>query len=391
MPGPLEGIRVLDLSRLLPGPYCTMMMADLGAEVVKIEDTEQGDYIRWLPPYVDGAGAKFLALNRSKKSAILNLKKDRGRELFLDLIKHYDVVVEGFRPGVMEKLGVGYSTANEINHGIIYCSLTGYGQNGPYSNRAGHDINYIGYSGVLGLTGPRHGKSIPPGVQIGDIGGGMSALIGILTALIEREKSGRGQHVDVALTDAAFSMLPMVVADFEAGENQLRGETTLTGGNPCYNTYETSDGKHICIGAIEPKFFKKFCALAGREDLEVYHHGAGKDREHLEKEMTALFKTRTAAEWLELLEPADVCVGPVNTLDQALSDPQMLARGMILEAPTPSGGKMRQTGLPFKLSRTPPAAPERAPAFGADTASVLAEIGVDAEQFERLRENGVVK
>ncbi|MFA6450575.1 MAG: CaiB/BaiF CoA-transferase family protein [bacterium] len=391
MPGPLEGIRVLDLSRLLPGPYCTMIMADLGAEVVKIEDPVQGDYIRWLPPYVDGLSAGFLALNRNKKSATLNLKADRGREIFLELIKTYDVVVEGFRPGVMDKLGVGYKAASAINPMIIYCSLTGYGQDGPYADRAGHDINYIGYAGALSMTGQRNGKPVLPGIQIGDMCGALSAMIGILAALHERDRSGCGQNVDVSLADAAFAMTPLLLAEIEAGEKQNRGETTLTGGNPCYDTYITSDGEYICIGAIEPKFFKKFCKIVGREDLEVYHHGTGKDRDYLESELSTMFKTRTRDEWLKLLEPADVCIGPVNTFEQSLNDPQLTARRMFFEVPTGKGGTTRQTGLPFKLSGFQPSSPAAPPEYGEHTAMVFAEAGIDTKQIEELRAAGVIK
>jgi crotonobetainyl-CoA:carnitine CoA-transferase CaiB-like acyl-CoA transferase len=391
MAGPLDGIRVLDLSRLLPGPFCTMIMADLGAEVVKIEDPVQGDYIRWLPPYADGLSAGFLSLNRNKKSAILNLKEKRGREIFLELIKLYDVVVEGFRPGVMEKLGVGYQTASEINPKIIYCSLTGYGQDGPYSDRAGHDINYIGYTGVLSLTGQRNEKPVPPGIQIGDMCGSLSAMIGIMAIIIERNRTGRGRHVDISLSDAAFAMLPLALAGSECGEKQLRGENTLTGGNPCYNTYETSDGEYICIGAIEPKFFKKFCALTGREDLEVFHHGTGNDRDHLEKELTDLFKSRTRSEWLNLLEPGDVCAGPVNTLEQALQDPHIIARQMVFDVPTGKGRSIRQSGLPFKLMNTQPELPQAPPEYGEHTAEVFAQIGITNEQLAGLRASGVTK
>ena len=391
MAGPLHGIRVLDLSRLLPGPYCTMMMADLGAEVVKIEDPSQGDYIRWIPPYADGIGSKYLALNRNKKSASLNLKDPRARDIFLELIEKYDIVVESFRPGVMEKLGVGYDTASAVNPKIIYCSLTGYGQTGPYADRAGHDINYIGYTGVLSLTGPCDGKPVPPGIQVGDIAGALNALIGILTALHERGRSGHGQHVDVSLADSAFAALPMTFADHQCGEPQTRGGTHLTGGIPCYNTYETSDGEYVCIGAIEPKFFKVFCRLVGREDLEVLHLGTGKDRDRLESELTAMFKTRTRAEWIELLEPADVCFGPVNNIEQALEDPQMKAREMIVDVPTGKGGSIKLTGLPFKLSRYETAPPTAPPGPGEHTAAVLAEVGVTEEQLAKLVKSGAAK
>lgn len=393
MSGPLEGIRILDLSRLLPGPFCTMILADLGAEVVKIEDPVQGDYVRWIPPYVGKTGARFLALNRNKKSATLNLKAPRGLEIFLELVKHYDVVVEGFRPGVLKKLGADYETASAINPEIIYCSLTGYGQTGPYADRAGHDINYIGYTGVLDMTGPRDGKPVPPGVQVGDIGGALNAVIGVLAALVERNRTGLGRHIDVSLADAAFFMLPLEVAAFEAGDPPpRRGGTRLTGGTPVYGTYETADGQFVCIGAIEPKFFKKFCELTGRMDLEVYHYGEGKDKDFIEKELTALFRTRTRAEWLELLEKEDVCVGPVNTLEQALEDPQIKARGLLIDVPViGGGGTVKQIGLPFKFSGAAPPAPAAPPDFGEHTAEILAEAGVTEAELAQLRAGGVIR
>ncbi|HOC91966.1 MAG TPA: CaiB/BaiF CoA-transferase family protein [bacterium] len=392
MAGALKGVRVLDLSRLLPGPYCTMMMADMGAEVVKVEDPQQGDYLRWIPPYIDGAGAMFLALNRNKKSVTLDLKDDRGREIFLELVKKFDVVVESFRPGVMSKLGVDYATAEKINPRIIYCSLAGYGQTGPYASFAGHDINFIGYSGALDLTGLKNGKPVPPGVQIGDIGGALNALIGIQAALIERAASGRGQSVDVALADAAFCMLPMAVSGIEAGAPpERRGEAHLTGGSPVYNTYETSDGKYICIGAIEPKFFNKFCALIGRPDLIPLHFAEGEKKEILKSEMEKLFISKTRAEWMALLESQDVCVGPVNSLEEALEDPQLVSRGLIVQAPLASGKTMRQVGIPFKLSRSAmePAAPP--PAIGENNAEIFSEAGVDLDEIERLKEKGVIR
>ncbi|HOX27658.1 MAG TPA: CaiB/BaiF CoA-transferase family protein [bacterium] len=389
MAGPLSGVRVLDLSRLLPGPYCTMLLADLGAEVIKIEDPDQGDYIRWLPPYIDGVGAKFLALNRNKRSATLNLKTDAGREIFLNLLPRYDVVVESFRPGVMDKLGIGYSTAAGIKPGIIYCSLTGYGQNGPYADRAGHDINYIATSGLLAMTGVKDGLPVLPGIPIGDMSGALFAALGILAALMESRGTGRGRHVDISLSDSAFAMLPMNLADYTAGlKEQERGKNDLNGGNPCYGVYETADSKFVCLGAIEPKFFKKFCALAGKSELEVLHHGTGNDREKLEAELTALFKTRSAAEWIDLLEGADVCFGPVKSFAEALDDPQIRARGLAFEVPTGKGGVMPQMGAPFKMSDDAHSAP---PGFGEHTSILLAEAGVPAESIDKLRSEGVIK
>ncbi|HOO56055.1 MAG TPA: CaiB/BaiF CoA-transferase family protein [bacterium] len=392
MAGPLEGIRVLDLSRLLPGPFCTMMMADMGAEVVKVEDPVMGDYVRNLPPYIDGTGVRYLALNRGKKSVALNLKDARGRDIFLELIKSFDVVVEGFRPGVMDRLGIGYETARVINPKIIYCSLAGYGQTGPYADRAGHDLNYIALTGVLDMTGPRGGRPVPPGIQAGDIGGAMSALAGVLAALVRSVRTGAGAHVDVSLADSAFAMAALSVAEFEGGEtNQGRGETVLTGGSPTYNTYETKDGRYVCIGAIEPKFFKRFCELVGREDLEPLHFASGKDRDRLEAELERLFKTRTRDEWSGLLEAEDVCVSPVKNLREAMEDPHVLARGLLMDVPTGTGGTMKQTGAGFKFSGEPAGVPCAPPAYGEHTELILCEAGVGPEEIEELRSGGVIR
>lgn len=389
---PLEGVKVLDLSRLLPGPYCTMLMADMGADVVKIEDPEAGDYIRWWPPYVDGLSATFMALNRNKKSATLNLKHPRGAEIFLRLIERSDIVVESFRPGVLERLGVGYEKAASINPRIIYCALTGYGQDGPYRDFAGHDINFVGYTGVLSLNAPRGGKPIPAGAQIGDMTGALSALSGILAALYEREKSGLGQFVDISLTDSAFSMMPLVVASVVSGDQPQRaGETPLNGGQPCYGVYETSDGKHVCLGAIEPKFFKKFCELTGRKELAILHFSNGKDRDRLDAELTALFKTKTSAEWRDLLEKEDICFGPVNTPEEAIDDPHIRSRGMLIEVETGKGSKILQTASPIKFSRTPPAAPAAPPDIGAQTAEILELAGIGPEELVELKQQKVIR
>jgi len=389
---PLDGIRILDLSRLLPGPYCTMLLADLGAEVIKVEDPVQGDYVRWTPPYIDKTGAMYLALNRNKKSITLNLKDPRGKEILLKLIEGADVLVEGNRPGVLDKLGVGYEKGSGVNPRIIYCALTGYGQHGPYSHRAGHDINYVGYTGVLSLNGLRGGRPLPLGVQVGDLNGAMGAVVGILAALMERERSGKGQFVDASLAAGAFSLLPLIVGCIEAGDDPQRaGETRLTGGIACYNTYETSDNRYVCLGAIEPKFFAKFCKIVGREDLEILHMGTGKDRDKLEEELQKLFRSRTSREWLDLLEDEDICFGPVKYPEEALDDPHVNEWGMVVETPLRDGRKMKQVALPFKLSRTQPGRPSTPPDIGQNTAEILGEIGIGEQEIEKLREENVVR
>lgn len=390
MTGPLDGIRILDLSRLLPGPYCSMLLADLGAEVVKIEDPQGGDYIRWIGPYINSRGAQYMALNRNKKSAKLNLKDPRGAEIFLKLVEKYDVVLESFRPGVMDRLGVGYEAARARNERIIYCAISGYGQDGPYRDWAGHDLNYIGYAGVLSLTGRRGGPPVIPGVQVGDLGAALMGAVGTLAAVIGRERTGRGQFVDASMIDSAVAMLPLVVAMTAAGEApSVRGESRLNGGQPEYGVYETSDGKFFNIGAIEPKFYKKFCALVNRPDLELLHFDTGKGRDKLEAELDALFKTKTRDEWTALLAAEDVCCGPVLGLDEAMNDPHVRARGMIREVETHSG-PVAQTGIPIKFSDTPGTVRMKPPEFGEHTAELLAEAGVTPEELSKLQEKGVI-
>lgn len=390
MTGALDGLRVLDLSRLLPGPFCSLLLADMGADVIKIEDPQGGDYIRWIPPYIEGRGSQFMALNRNKKSCKLNLKRPRGVELFLKLVETADIVIESFRPGVLDRLGAGYEAARARNPRIIYCAITGYGQNGPYRDRAGHDLNYIGYAGVLGLTGDPDRPPVIPGVQVGDIGAALMGAVGILAAMAAREKTGRGQFVDAAMMDAAISMLPLVAAMVAGGEPApSRGRSMLNGGQPVYGVYETQDAKFVTLGAIEPKFWKKFCALVQRPDLEVLHFDTGKGGDRLRAELTAMFKTRTRAQWMDLLEEQDVCVGPVLDLDEAMKDPHALARGMIVDVDTRSG-KVPQTGAPVKFSDTPASFRLPPPEFGEHTAEVLALAGVDAAELEQLQEQGVV-
>ena len=281
----LSDIRVLDLSRLLPGGFCSLLLADFGAEVLKVEDTGMGDYIRWSPPYHEGAddsakSALFLALNRGKRSIRLNLKEEAGREVLLRLVREYDVLLESFRPGVMERLGVGYETLREQNPRLVYCAITGYGQDGPYTARSGHDMNYLGLNGLLGLRGDPDGPPVQPAGQIADLGGGaLMAAFGIMAALRERERSGEGQLVDVSMFDGSLSWLAMVAAQYLAdGAVPRRGELALAGGLVCYRPYACRDG-WVTLGALEPKFWQEWCRGVGREDLvEKQFEGAGVGR-----------------------------------------------------------------------------------------------------------------
>jgi crotonobetainyl-CoA:carnitine CoA-transferase CaiB-like acyl-CoA transferase len=398
MPGALEGLRVLDLTRLLPGGFCTLLLADLGAEVLKVEDTAGGDYIRWMPPFYgnedqmrDGTGsAYFLALNRNKRSLRLNLKHDRGREVLLRLVEDHDVLVESFRPGVMDRLGVGYEALRERNPRLIYCPISGYGQDGPLTARSGHDTNYLALNGLLGLTGRRGGPPTQSAGQIADLGGGgLMAAVGILAAVIERERSGEGQVVDISMTDGALSWLAMVVARYFAEQSSpRRGELELAGGIACYVPYETSDGKWVSLGALEPKFWQNWCAGVGRPDLveKQFEHpdsAAGQD-------VAAVFRERTRDEWAAFAGEHDCCLEPILDLDEVLASDLVAAREMVVELDQPGIGPVRQVGSPLKLSRTPPDTSGAAPPLGGDTDEVLAAAGYDAEAIAALRDEGVV-
>ena len=396
MSGALEGIRVLDLSRLLPGGFCTGLLADFGADVLKVEDTGLGDYVRWAPPRYEGAEASagsalFLALNRNKRSIRLNLKSDEGREVLLRLARESDVLVEGFRPGVMDRLGVGYERLREENPGLVYCAITGYGQDGPYRDRSGHDMNYLGLVGLLGLTGERDGPPVQSAGQIADLGGGaLMAAVGILVALRERERSGEGQLVDVSMADGALSWLTMVAARMLAEEvAPRRGGLELAGGLVCYRPYRCADG-WVTLGALEPKFWQAFCRGVGREDLIARQlDRSGSDTQ---REVEAIFAGRTRDEWTAFAGEHDCCLEPVLDLDEALDSELVRAREMVVEIDQPGAERpVRLLGVPVKLSRTP-GDPRRAPgpALGQDTQAVLAALGYAAEEIAALVESGAV-
>jgi crotonobetainyl-CoA:carnitine CoA-transferase CaiB-like acyl-CoA transferase len=391
----LEGIRVLDLSRLLPGGFCSLLLADFGAEVLKVEDTGMGDYIRWSPPYYEGAedsakSALFLSLNRNKRSIRLNLKHEGGREVLLKLVREYDVVLESFRPGVLDRLGVGYERMREENPGIVYCAISGYGQDGPNRNRSGHDMNYLGLIGLLGLTGERDGPPVQAAGQVADLGGGaLMAAFGIMAALRERDRSGLGQMVDVSMADGALSWLAMVAAQYFAdGVVPKRGGLPLAGSLVCYRPYACSDG-HVTLGALEPKFWQAWCRGVGREDLiEKQFSGVGSDA-HAEVER--IFLERTREEWTAFASEHDCCLEPVLDLDEALDSELVRAREMVVELDQPGvDGPVRQLGVPVKLSRTPGGVHSPGPALGENTREVLEALGYSSEEAVALHEDGAV-
>jgi crotonobetainyl-CoA:carnitine CoA-transferase CaiB-like acyl-CoA transferase len=394
-PHALEGIRVLDLSRLLPGGFCSLMLADFGAEVLKVEDTGLGDYIRWAPPYYEGAddsakSALYLALNRNKRSIRLNLKHERGKEVLLRLVREYDVVLESFRPGVLDRLGVGYERMREENPGIVYCAISGYGQDSPQRDRSGHDLNYLGLIGLLGLTGEPDGPPVQAAGQIADLGGGaLMAAFGIMVALRERDRSGEGQFVDISMADGALSWLAIVAARYLAdGVVPTRGGGELAGSLICYRPYACSDG-YVTLGALEPKFWQAWCRGVGREDLvEKQFEHPGSDA-HAEVER--IFLDRTRAEWERFASENDCCLEPVLDLDEALDSELVRAREMVVELDQPGAEKpVRQLGVPVKLSRTPGGVHTHAPAFGENTREVLESIGYSEEDAAALEEDGAV-
>jgi len=399
MTRPLSDIRVLDLTRLLPGGFCSQMLADFGAEVIKVEDTGPGDYIRYAPPLHEvtdpGAGADegatrsglYLSLNRNKRSIRLDLKSDAGREAFHRLVPTADVVLEGFRPGVAARLGVDYETLAGINPGLVYCSISGYGQDGPSRDRAGHDLNYLAATGMLAMTGQADGPPIQPAGQIGDIGGGaMNAAFGILLALMERQKSGKGQAVDISMTDGAFAWLAMAAgATLVEGRSPRRGEVMLGGGILCYLTYEAADGWVSC-GALEPKFWRAFCEGTGHEELiDLQFERPGGDAW---EKVAAVFRERTRDEWKAFNDVHDCCIEPILELDEALESELFAERGMITEFEQPGIGPVRQIASPLKLSRTPAVEPSAAPGIGADTRDVLAGAGFDQSEIDALFDSG---
>ncbi len=392
MAGPLVGLKVLDLSRLLPGPFCSMLLADLGADVLKIEDPQVGDYMRWWGPRVKKHSAFFLMLNRNKKSMKLNLKRASGKEVFFRLVREYDVVLEGFRPGVMEKLGIGYDALKQENPAIIYCAITGYGHTGPYRDKAGHDLNYLSIAGVLSTTGIKAGAPVIPGVQIADIGGGaMLAALAILAACMEQRQTGKGQFVDVSMLDGSFAWLPMAVGSLMAeGDDARPGESLLTGGYACYRVYETKDGHYMGLAALEPKFWEAFCRSVKRKDLIDHQFAEGEKQDELIAEITAIFRKRTRHEWTRFFKDHDCCCEPVNSVSQALSDPQVLARDMILETDHPTEGRIKQIGIPVKFSKTLGEIRLPAPDHGEHTAEILRGLGYEKGQIEKMEEEGII-
>ncbi|MFI5283642.1 MAG: CaiB/BaiF CoA transferase family protein [Candidatus Dormibacterales bacterium] len=381
---PLTGIRVLDLTRLLPGAFCTMLLADLGADVLKIEEPGTGDYMRWTPPLIQGQSALFNSLNRNKRSVTLNLKSDQGRELLLRLADGAAVLVEGNRPGTLDRLGLGWTTLHARNPRLVMCSITGYGQDGPFARRAGHDLNYLATAGALGLNGVVDGPPIPLAVQVADIGaGGLQPAVAILAALLGVERGGEGRWIDASMTDGAVSWLAMALAARGQGEEVVRGAQRLSGRYACYRVYVCKDRGFYSVAALEPKFWSALCTAVGLPDLIASQYDEGPEQDAAHRKMEAVFSSRTRSEWERELGELDACCEPVLDLDEVATHPQIAARRLI---------ESRVTGVEVR-----PAAALRTdwrrrdpPQLGEHTAEVLATLGIDAGRLAELRDQGVV-
>ncbi|HLQ83645.1 MAG TPA: CoA transferase [Pseudogracilibacillus sp.] len=353
---PLKSIRVLDLTRLLPGPYCTMLLADFGAEVTKVEQPGLGDYARFIGPKSSGGSSAFFnSLNRNKQSVTLDLKTKSGKEALLKLVDETDVLIESFRPGVMEKLGLDYATLKKRRPELIYCAITGYGQTGPYKDLPGHDLNYLSYAGLLDLMGPRDGDPVVPGTTIADIAGGaLPATVGILMSLIHRQKTGEGQYVDISMMDGVISLLQTVLPDYlTSGNLPKRGSQLLDGGYANYNIYQTKDERYLAVGAVEEKFWVNFCTTINRTDLIPLLNAPLHKQHQLKADIQKVIMTKSLAEWVDAFSNIEACVSPVNTLEEMVNDPQVIAREMIETIFDEQLGELQQIGIPIKLSKTP--------------------------------------
>jgi formyl-CoA transferase len=391
----LDGIRIIDFSKALAGPYCTMLLADMGAEVIKVEMPGSGDDSRgWGPPFIDGESAYFLSINRNKKSITLNLKDPKAKEIALKIIEKADIVLESNRPGVMTKLGLDYETVKKINPGIIYCSISGFGQTGPYSKRPGFDQVIQGYGGIMGLTGEKGGGPLKVGIAVTDIATGMFAATGILTALYHRERTGQGQHVDASMLDGQVSWLT-----YQAGRYLASGNVPqrIGSAHPLivpYQDFEASDG-FINIAAGNDNLWKKFCAVTDLSDIAddpkfATNPKRVENRDEVVAIVSKKINTKTMQEWLDILNDAGVPCGPIYTVDQIFKDPQVLAREMLVEIDHPKCGKIQVTGSPIKLSETPAEITTHPPMLGEHNSSILQEFGFSEENITKLKEDKVI-
>ena len=370
----LTGIRVLDMSRLLPGPYCTMLLADFGAEVIKIEEPGKGDYSRSFPPFLKDFGYWHLQLNRNKQSVVLDLKSEEGKNIFLELVKTADVVVESYRPGVLKKLGVDYEAPAKINPKIIYCSLSGYGSKGPLAHKADHDLGYLSLAGVTAMSGEADGVPAIPGVLMADMNAALSAGMSIMIALRHAALTGQGQEIDISLFNVAMNLMPGAASlFFGSGFVAERGNNWLTGAYANYNIYATADGRYVSVGCLEKKFWRNLCIGLGRKEL-IDMIDDESNHPYLKEQLAEAFRQKTMREWEEFFADKDACVTPVLNFKEAVESEQVQANEMVLNVQDDELGEYQQLGFAMKLSKTPAQLNKRAPRLGEDTEKILAQL-----------------
>jgi crotonobetainyl-CoA:carnitine CoA-transferase CaiB-like acyl-CoA transferase len=384
----LDGVRVLDLSRLMPGPLCTMILGDLGADVIKVEQPEIGDYARLAPPLIGDTGAAFLMLNRNKRSITLNLKKREAREVLFKLAERSDIFVESYQPGVAERLGVAYPGIRGINERIIYCSISGYGQTGPYRNLVGHDLAYTSYSGTIGATGLKGDPPVIPVVQISDLQSAIYAAMAITAALYGREKTGKGEFIDISLMDTAVASMVLPLSFYYGGMPTEREALYLSGAAPFYNVYETADRRYISIAALEQKFWIELCKTLGLEEYQGQQLAGQEKSEEIRNALAKIFRERKRDDWVRILNGQGVPCAPVYDINEVPADPQVKARNMIVDLETQAFGKLHQLATPVQMTENPLTMRLPPPKLGEHTRQILQEIGYSPKDAERLAATG---
>ena len=392
MLGPLASLKVLDFSTLLPGPFASLLLADMGAEVLRIESPSRADLLRVLPPHDQGVSASHAYLNRNKRSLALDLKQPQALELIKQLLQDHDILLEQFRPGVMERLGLGYAALKAINPKLIYVSISGYGKTGPYKERAGHDINYLALSGLSSYTGRADSGPLPLGMQVADIAGGsLHGVIGLLAAVIARQHSGQGQHLDVSMTDCAFSLNAMAGAGYLACGVEPECEEQMLNGGSFYDYYRSRDGRWMSVGSLEPAFMQQLCSALGRPELAAQGLSTKPEQQQaLKNELKMEFEKHDFAELCALFGAVDACVEPVLSVGEALQHPQLQARALVTQVPRADGSTQAQMACPLKFSEGLPAPRFVGAALGEHTDQVLAELGLSAQRIEQLRRAKVI-
>lgn len=381
MTSPLNSLKILDFTTLLPGPFATMLLADLGADIIRIESPTRPDLVHAIPPFDEGVSAAHAYLNRSKRSLALDLKNEKAKEVIHKLIQTHDIIIEQFRPGVMQKFGLDYASLANINPALIYCSLTGYGQTGPYKNRAGHDINYLALSSISSYSGRNH-EPPPLGIQVADISGSHHAVIGILAAVVHRQQTGIGQAIDISMLDTAFSYQVFANSAYLIGNEIPQTENMLLNGGTFYDYYETQDGRYLSVGSLEPKFLQTLCAtLQISQHISLALSQQSVDQQQFKKILQDCFLKKSLQEWMKIFNTVDCCVEPVLNLDEAVQHPQLHARQLVIDVPKNKNSTQQQAACPIKFSKTPPHYKHIGKKIGADTQDILQSLGYSSEEI----------